>query len=226
MQFAIYRGPTLLCLWESSESRLTFSEQARHHEHKLILGELDYTSLVIEPADEEREYRISIGDVPISDMMTHPAEASGITMLGRRVWGERAYFESARGDTPIAVDTRPRLCESLPWDCICRMMVYVVPTKVGEAAYEQMADDLMRISRSLLLDLYGKSNRTVDLTLAKRAHGFHSHEEELDAAAGIVDRLGPLVTAIERRPSAVMVRKWVRREYWGTERLDPASSRA
>src|SRR3972149_2165213 len=56
--------------------------------------------------------------------------------------------------------------------------VYILPSKIGEDSYQSMSNDLEEVSRSLLIDLYGKSKQTHDLRYAKEGHKYHSRDHE------------------------------------------------
>ncbi|MCC2671013.1 MAG: hypothetical protein K0Q72_3484, partial [Armatimonadetes bacterium] len=137
------------------------------------------------------------------------------------IWQESAYFESGRGETRVRLQSRPRGASPPPWASLCEICVYVIPTKIGEDAYQAMVEDLGALSRSLLTDLYGKSVRTYDVKFARQVRLYHSREEELDAIATVIDQLGVLLGSIQRRPASRVGRQITRGSYWGTERLTP-----
>lgn len=216
--FAIQRGPTPLFTWNVETGDGSFSDLARQCDGLLVLGEVEPCAFVADPAGDE-EYRISIGDIPVGDIVGDAGPPAGIAMQGQRIWPEYAYFESARGETQLRVQVLKPDAAPDDWELLLEIVVYVLPTKLGEEAYQCMGDDLRALSRSLLVDLYGKSRRTYDLRFAREGRSFHSREEELEAIGTVVERLGVLLPAIERRPASRVVREVVRASYWGSERL-------
>lgn len=216
--FAIQRGPTPLFTWDVETGTGRFSDRAVQRGGLLMLGELESRTFVLDPAGED-EYRISIGDIPVSEVVGDAGHAGGFSIQGQRIWPEYAYFESARGETLLRVEVRKPGAKPEIWELLLEIVVYVVSTKLGEEAYQAMVDELQVLSRSLLVDLYGKSRRTYDLRFAREGRSFHSREEELEAIGSVVERLSVLLPAIERRPASRVVRQVVATNYWGSERL-------
>jgi hypothetical protein len=218
-EFAIQRGPTVLCSWDIPSGNFTFHEKAMQKQNRLVLGELERLSFSLVAPQVDSEFRIYIGDMPLSDLLPVGVEPGGMVIAGRRHWPESAYFESGRGETKVRLESRSEGTSSDAWSPVLEISVWVLPTKIGEAAYETMADDLQKISHSLLVDLFGKSTKTYDIRFSKRLGRFRSAVEELDAIAAITDRLVGLLTKISHRPCAKVVRRTIRRDYWGTEEL-------
>lgn len=216
--FTIQHGPTPLFTWDVETGTGSFSDRAAQRDGVLVLGEAQPCAFVAHPAGDE-EYRISIGDIPMAEMVGDAGHTAGISILGQRVWPEHAYFESARGETRVRVEVRNPEASSDAWEQLLQIVVYVVPTKVREEAYQHLVDELKAHSRSLLVDLYGKSRRTYDLRFSREGRSFHSREEELEAIESVVQRLGVLLPAIEHRPASRVVRQIAPTNYWGSERL-------
>lgn len=219
--FSIHHGATALCTWDLESRTATLARGAHEQDGLLVVGELERCGFSLQPAESDLEYRISIGDVPLADLVADPRMVGGMAMLGHQVWGEDVYFESGRGRTQILLQARPRASTADAWDTLFDATVYVVPTKLGDDAYETMTDDLQAISRSLLVDLYGKSSRTYDVRFAREGRASQSREEELESIGNVVDRLGTVLQDIQRRPSSSIERQHVRSAYWGAERLSP-----
>ena len=220
-QFAVQHGPTPLCTWDLPTGIATFTAHAMRQDGRLVMRELDKCGFVLRPSEDGQEYRILIGDIPVADLMPDPAHAGGAAMLGQLVWPDISYFESGRGDTKVILESREEVSDLEAWKPLLQFSVYVVPSKISEESYQRMVDDLSDLSRSLVVDLYGKSNRTCDVRLAKQARSYHSREEELDSIVTVVDRLGVLLHGIQQSPASRAHREVVRANYWGSERLGP-----
>jgi hypothetical protein len=186
----------------------------------LVLGEQENCAFVLNPVEQGCEYRISIGDIPIKDIVPNESDADGIAMLGQLIWREWPYFESARGKTRVLLQKKS---DTDAWDLVLEFAVWVNPTKIGEESYQIMADDLQKVSRSLLVDLYGKSNRASEIRFANEMRSFHSWEEELESMSLVVERLGTLLYYIQQRPSSHVERHLEKTKYWGTGSLRPMS---
>ncbi len=138
---------------------------------------------------------------------------------GQLIWQEHPYFESARGRTSVLVESRPEESFSGDWVPVIRVDVYVLPSKLGEGRYDGMARDLQELSRSLLVDLYGKSRQTRDLRFSGEGRVWHSHEHELASIEKVLDQLGNVLGAIARRPASRVQSVLRQQRYWGSEQL-------
>ena len=221
--FAIQRGATPLCVWDLSTEAGTFHPRTVHRDGMMILEESSKVAFVLDPVPEGTEYRISVGDVSLSDLVPRLEDAAGVALSGRLLWRELAYFESARGRTNIVLEARSDVSQHSRWETVLIVAVYVLPSKLGEARYESMADDLETLSRSLLVDLYGKSVRCQDVRFGMAANRYQSHERALAAIRKALAELGPLLGTIAQRPASKVhaVPNWQR--YWGSERLSPSA---
>lgn len=99
------------------------------------------------------EYRLLIG--------TEPAGGDEETAVGTAVgesvqWPSDAYFESARGPTPVRVQSRQG---AEPWNARGGILLDTVPGKLGETRYRALHDELRAVSASLVRDVHGKSTR-------------------------------------------------------------------
>jgi hypothetical protein len=189
----------------------------------LVVNESDVLSFVIYNPSEANEYQVTIGDIPVADMVPTPEDSGGIALGDRIVWRELCYFESARGHTRILVEHQPRHGVPEKWANLISIGVYVLPSKLGEDRYEYMTDEMETISRGLLVDLYGKSRQTHDLRLSKEGANVHSHDQELHSIETVLTRLDPLLRSIGQRPACRVQAMSVIRHYWGEMRLAPSS---
>ena len=120
------------------------------------LGRINETETVgfhIASPEPAVEYRLLIG--------TEPAGGDDETAIGVAVgemvqWPAEAYFESARGPTPVRVQSRQ---EGTPWNARGGVLIDTVPGKLGETRYRALHDELRAISASLVRDVHGKSMR-------------------------------------------------------------------
>ncbi len=217
--FTIQRGAVPLGTWHLRSGLFTPHSQVDQREGVLILAEESRVCFVLAPATADTEYRISIGDVPVADITPHLGDPSGSVLDGKVFWREGHYFDSARGHTPIVLESRRATDAGGKWDVLLTASVYVLPSKLGEDRYEAMTRDLQRISYSLLTDLYGKSRRTAYARYAAGPREQPSREAELRAIEDTLQELGDLLQAISRRPAsrtATVIRPV---QYWGGEKL-------
>lgn len=221
--FAIQCGPTPLCVWNLDTGQVTAHKQVVLQDGILVLPEESRVGFVLDPAEEGMQFRISIGDVPLTDITPNPDDASGVLLGGRLFWRDLAYFDSARAHTQIIVEVRPEADEGASWRPVLSECVYILPSKVGEDRYEAMNADLDRVSHSLLSDLYGKSRHTIDLMHAKLGHTYQSREEELRAIEDVLLKLKELLLSIARGPVSRVVTTRCSRRYWGAQHLHPTA---
>jgi hypothetical protein len=221
--FAVQRGAHVVCSWDLDSGRTAVSDRYPTRDGVVIVNEMDRLGFVLGPVEDRAAYRITIGDVPLTDLLSNPDDADGASMGGTIFWRETAYFESARGATTLTVESRVEGDAESPWQVRMRGPVYVMPSKLGEDRYLAMARDLEGLSRGLLVDLYGKSNQTSDIRLAAEGAAYRLPAEELASIERMLDNLTPTLIEIGRRPVS-RIRSELRMEpFWGTERLSPSS---
>lgn len=221
--FAIQRGPTPICTWDTESGRSETHQDVPRCGDSIALSETERVGFVLSPDEPGFDYRILIGDMSIEDLLDSPELAGGKSMAGKRFWPDEPYFESGRGKTAVSLQRRPEGSDD-DWTQAFASEVAVVPSKIGEAAYQQMSDELQDLSRSLLIDLYGKSRHSFDLRFADERRSFRSREEELEAVADVLETLEPLLNMIAARPASRVKtqRSWLR--YWGSERVSAAET--
>src|SRR5690606_21594577 len=120
------------------------------------LGRVNETESIgfhIVAPEPDAEYRLLIG--------TEPAGGDEDTAIGGAIgetvqWPAEAYFESARGPTPVRVQSRR---PGAPWDARGGFVVDTVPGKLGETRYRALYEGLRATSPSLVRDVHGKSTR-------------------------------------------------------------------
>lgn len=221
--FAIQHGATPLCTWDLDSGQTVRHERAIHRDDMLVLSETEKVGFVLDPTTKDMEHRIFIGDVPLGDVAPSPDDATGVSLGGKLYWRDLAYFDSGRGQTRLVLQSKSEDAAQEMWITLLAIDVYVLPSKLGEDRYQAMTNDLQDLSRSLLVDLYGKSRQTYDVRFAKEGKSCHSRDHELRAIETVVDCLGLLLDSIGRRPaSRVQVASQPRR-YWGREQLSPSA---
>ena len=219
--FAVNHGPTSLCTWELGTGHPTFHQRAPQRGGVLIVKENDRLGFILNPADATTEHRVFIGDVPVSDLVSGLDVAAGVVLAGQRFWSEHPYFESARGQSEIAVEARSDSPNTKEWRRIFTVQIYVVPSKIGENHYQGMTYDLQLLNRSLLADLYGKSTQTQDLRFAHEGLVHQSREHELASIRMILGKLSTLLHEIAKRPVSRVRSVRSRQIYWGDRPLTP-----
>ena len=222
--FAIQRGPIALCSVDLPTGAVTFHPRAVHHDGVLVLSEEDKVGFNFSSFPEDTEHRISIGDVPLVEMVSTPEDAGGMAFGDRLLWRDLPYFESARGRTRLLLESRPEGAHVADaWETVATVDVIVLPSKLGDERYRQMTADLQEVSRSLLVDLYGKSKRTLDMRYATEGKVYSSREQELAAIDDVVGKLSGLLPAIGTRPASRVISVPSLQKYWGGERLSPGA---
>lgn len=221
--FAIQRGATPLCVWDLDTGGVVAHEQAILRDGMLVLPEEWKIGFVLDPAEEATQYRISIGDVLLADIAPTLDDASGVYIGGKLFWRDLAYFDSARAQTQLVVESTPEADESASWQVVFSARVYILPSKLGEDRYEAMNADLGRVSHGLLSDLYGKSRRTVDIMHAQGGRSYHSREEELLAIENALVKTEQLLRSIARGPASRVVATKRSSRYWGEQHLHPTA---
>ena len=220
--FSIQRGATPLCTLELSSNELSFHPAVGRSGDVLVVGESDQLQFALSPSPEDQVFRISIGDVPLSDLMSSE-DASGMALGGQHFWKALTYFESARGNTRVTLEYRHGTEDDAPWVFGGSIEVFVHPSKLGERRYEAMAEDLQAVSRSLLVDLYGKSRQSHDVRYAKEGKVHSSREQELVSIMDVLANLSDLLETIAKRPASRVTTETAFQRYWGGERLSPAN---
>ncbi len=221
--FALQRGAHVVCSWEMGSGRVTVSDRYPKKDDIVVVGESDKLGFVLSPAEDGVVYRITIGDVPLIDLLSTQDDADGAFLGGNVFWREFAYFESARGITCVTLESRVEGDIEGAWQVRMRGNLYITPSKLGEERYLAMASDLEALSRGLLVDLYGKSNQTSDIRLAAEGSVHRLPAEELASIERLLENLAPTLIDIGRRPVS-RIRSDLRIEpYWGTERLSASS---
>jgi hypothetical protein len=221
--FSIQHGATPLCRLDVGSGTLTFHKERDHPDEVLVVEESEKVNFVLAPQTEGMEYRIFIGDVPLSDLLPAPDDASGAEMAGQLIWRRWPYFESARGHTRLLLEAQPEGSPNDRWQRVLALDVFVLPTKLGEDRYDRMAQDLQDLSRSLLVDLYGKSRQTHDVRYAKEGRAHTSREQELASINDVLGRLSVLLAAIGARPASRVIAESSLKQFWGSERLSPSA---
>jgi hypothetical protein len=206
--------PTLQ-LWRGDQKAVEIELDAPQAERDpLVVGETDRLAFELSPSELGQEYEIRIGDFPL------PKPHHGRRSVE---WGDDAYFDSARGRTPVAVVSRETDGPDGRWVTRGRFDVWVCPGKLTEAAYRRMFDDLASLSAGLVFDLLAKSAAGVGEFGVSRAGVVAARSAQMELR--ILERLwaefSRVLMGIMLQPETSLV---VRREMTachGTERLAP-----
>lgn len=113
--------------------------------------------------NESVAFQILIGDIPLPE---EPKE-----YRTRLEWSTSSCLDGASGITPIS------LRNAQSGEVLARIYAWVKPSKLSEIAYDNMFDDMRRISVELLLDLVSKSRVALSRGLSLR----HSNVQPLTA---------------------------------------------
>lgn len=218
--FSIQHGATPLCAWNLETGQATTHSRVVQRDGVLVLSEDKRVGFLLEPVVESWEHRLFIGDVSLNDIVPTSDDASGILVGERLFWRDFAYFDSARGETLLVLESRHQTAADDAWATLLTARIYVVPSKLGEDRYLAMSADMNRLSHSLLSDLYGKSRRSVDIKHSKGSQTYLSHEAELQSIESTLNRLDSLLQSIARRPASRVEVRTRSTMYWGSQRLD------
>jgi hypothetical protein len=153
--------------------------------------------------DSDDDFEVQIGD-------HRPQEAVG-NHFGHVVsWRGSEYFESARGRVPVVLVSRGRER--------ARLVVNVLPSKLGEARYESMLDGLTSVSMGLAFDLLSKSRMRLAPS-GVRSVGARPASVELAVLERLWDSLSFTLQQIAAQPATRPHRVRRQRLVWGSERL-------
>lgn len=141
------------------------------------------------------EFKLKIGDefVPISPQY-YP---------GRVEIGKTQFFESAAGKTDLTVFGFDQDGHEL---FSVTRSIYVIPSKIGQANYQRMVNDLNAVCHALLNDLLGKSKHG-KVWNRFRKRSFRSHEEELIAIRRMWKQFSVDLRMIAAGPQGYLARK-------------------
>jgi hypothetical protein len=201
--FMLFESNAPVASWDLATGAVSHLSRRHEVEGTLIIDETARVSFEIRQAVPDTDYEIRIGELSLSDLLVN-GSAAGSRITGNHYWPEEMFFESARGMTEIRLfHKRNEDAEMTP---LQTFTIHVRPSKIGEKNYLAMSDDLEKLSKSLLSDLFGKSRRTFDLKTSKEIRNIHSKEEELAAIKAICPTLERLLEGISRYPSITVKR--------------------
>ena len=221
--FSIQHGPTPLCSFDLDTGSTKLHPGRQTKGDILVLEESEKVNFVLAPQPEGYRHRIFVGDVPLSDIVASADDAFGSDMGSQLIWRGLPYFESARGFTKLLLESQPESASDDRWHPVVSLDLYVLPSKLGEARYDRMASELQDVSRSLLVDLYGKSRQTHDIRYAKEGRVHSSREQELASIVEVLGHLSELLAAVARNPASRLATEPCMTQFWGCERLQPSA---
>lgn len=185
------------------------------------IGELQMCTFSVEPSEPEQRYALKVGDEAADPRRDDvPRESAGEAHLfpGAAHFEGGIYFESARGETIVTLLSLSTASDDA-WRPRARLLVRVVPSKIGEERYQAMYEALARLSRSFVEDLVSKSISRVGFGTSDAGVRVHSPQARLRSIERICTALAPPLASIQRSPSTVLQRKTIRRAVWGPENL-------
>jgi hypothetical protein len=191
------------------------------------IAEGDRLNMRLAQRESGQEYQIRIGNLPPDapqgfDPGRDPA--MGYDLGHEIVWPAAAYLESARG--PTVIELRSRNAEEADtWRTRARVEFAVRPSKLGEARYQAMFNDLRALSAGLVFDLVSKSSRAYSFIHSVGQVHTGSRQMELRAIEQTWRRLLPLLHEISEQPAVRLVRRKELRRCWGGERMHRSASR-
>jgi hypothetical protein len=188
------------------------------------VGEVQPVGFQVLGREPNTEYGVWIGDIAAETAQGATKEAQG-TVVGQAfgpyiLWNDAPHFEGARGLVWIRLASRPAESSQL-WRDRLLLPVIVVSTKLSEARYRAMYDELRGLASGLVLDLISKSLRSIALSKASGAPSVRSSLMDLR----ILERLWPTLAnalgelALEPVKKLRIVQET--RACWGSERLSP-----
>lgn len=178
---------------------LRFSPVVSDGPGRTVVQESDRVGFELEAADgaelPDGRWRLRLGDE-----LAEGGEAS--RYRGLAAWREELWFDSCRGPVVVGVEWNRGGDEDDLWETAVRATVHVVPSKIGEDAWQAMRADLVAVAADLASDLIGRA------THGKRAGpGARGTIDELRAAGRAVPRLRAALAAISEQPHAVLSRR-------------------
>lgn len=198
--FEILRRASVVARVDTESRAVSYMNPAGTPGGRLVFSEEDRITFRLSPDEPDLRHRILIGDVSLAEALDDPDRAGGESYGDFRIWAESSAFESARGRTDIRLESVPIAAAEGAWRTRVSLPAYVLPTKLGDDRYQAMSTQVESVSRSLLVDLYGKSRRGVSLDAFRDGRHLRAPHEELRAIAATASRLGTILPELERSP--------------------------
>lgn len=176
----------------------------------------------VERVEPRTVYGLWIGDMEPEAPMGHGKETSSVFGLphGRNAfWAEALHFNGARGRVWVRLASRPAEGRE-GWRERALLPVYVRPTKLSEARYERMFDDLRGLAAGLVFDLFSKMTRTMSMAEGAGV-SFRPAHLELMLLERVWEELASALRDIARRPVNRLRRELRQADCWGGEPLPP-----
>lgn len=190
------------------------------------VAEADRLNMQLVEREEGVEYQIRIGNLPPDAPLGFESgrdPALGMDLGSKIVWPAAVYLDSARGPTVVELRSR-RADEDDPWRVRARVELTVQPSKLGEARYQVMFNELRALSAGLVFDLVSKSSRAYRFIHSSKQIHTGSRQLELRAIEQTWRGLVPLLHQIAEQPTTRMVRRRELRRCWGRERLHQSAA--
>lgn len=211
-----------LAAWHAADGTFEPAPRAIHNDGVLITSEQARVEFAVEGARPGYEYRVWVGK---SARPKLEPDAVSKQSRGTIWWYCDCHFDSANGTTPVTLQSRPEDGSNC-WTTVIEAELFVNPTKAGSESIKQMTEDVGRLSRGLLQDIYGKSERLRDIqamrTLRKQLR--HPEDEVLGLESAVM-QAAQILDRIAEHPASRIVRTWRARKLRGDERISPRTMR-
>ena len=216
-------GNERIATWRSGTAGAPeLSSSAATVDGVIVLFELKHYGFAVTSPSEGLEYRIRVGDFSLEELL---GDVSGCRRYSDSLeWPNGAYFESSYGQTRVTLDARAAGSDE-PWGMLLVCETFVNPTKIGVANLARMESDIARISRSLLSDLYGKSDRLSEFRAAHGAGRLLSPLKELTNLEDLVEEASALLGQLQRSPSSRIARRTEMRRLRLGDKVSPQTRR-
>lgn len=219
--------PRFGVLRESAEIVATILDDAAVAIAHEVVAESDRLNMRLLEREAGEEYQIRIGTLPPdAPFGFEPGRdpAMGYDLGDKIVWPAATYMDSARGPTTIELRSR-RADGDDAWRVRARVEVTVRPSKIGEARYQAMFNELRALSAGLVFDLVSKSSRAYRFIHSTTQVYTGSRQLELRAIGQTWRALAPLLYQIAEQPATRLIRRSELRRCWGGERMHRSAVR-
>lgn len=189
-------------------------DTAAPEEVSATLSETQRLGFEVEPREDGEEYRILIGDQT-------PVDAIGKAFRRHIEWSSEQYLESARGLVRIKLFSRSEQLGDPGWRPRATLPVVVNSSKITEAVFESMVNDLTALSGGLLFDLLSKATAGLRQRAGRSTARVspRSAQMELRFLERLVDELAATLIVIAEQPQTALRSERVIAAWTGSERL-------
>ena len=144
-----------IAAWHAADGSLLTQPRVAQRDGVLIAGERDFVEFGVDHVQGGYEYRLWIGR---GKAASFESDSGGLKSQGSVWWGCDCHFDSACGLTKLFLESRLEDSDE-DWAKLVEAEIFVNPTKAGMAGIERMSEDIGRLSRGLLYDIFGMFER-------------------------------------------------------------------